>query len=114
MHLLMNSFLLNNIGPEVERLFGSGQFLATYVVGGMAINLMSAWYTPNPLLGASGALFGLTDAYYVFLSQNERLFGRSGQNQMGRVSSTLGMNVSFSLASPLIDKCETRIWCRRE
>ena len=29
-HLMLNSFSLSNIGPEVERLFGSGRFLATY------------------------------------------------------------------------------------
>jgi len=102
-HLLMNSFSLNNIGPEVERMFGSGRFVATYIAGGVAGNLMSAWYLPNPSLGASGAVFGLMGAYYAFLSQNERLFGRSGQNQMGRITSTLGMNILFGLASPMID-----------
>ncbi len=102
-HLMMNSFSLQNIGPEVERLFGGGRFLATYVAAGVAGNIASAYYTPNPSLGASGAVFGLMGAYYAFLSRNADFFGRSGEAMMGRVSSTLFMNVIFGLASPAID-----------
>lgn len=102
-HLMLNSFSLSNIGPEVERLFGTGRFMATYLAGGIAGNLASAYYTPNPSLGASGAVFGVMGAYYAFLSRNENLFGRSGQAIMGRIGSTLGMNVLFGMASPSID-----------
>ncbi len=102
-HLMLNTFSLQNIGPEVERLFGGGRFLSTYLAAGVAGNLVSAYYSPNPSLGASGAVFGLMGAYYAFLSQNERLLGRSGQNAMSRVSGTLAMNVLFGLSSPRID-----------
>uniref|UniRef100_A0A7S3PU80 Peptidase S54 rhomboid domain-containing protein n=1 Tax=Chaetoceros debilis TaxID=122233 RepID=A0A7S3PU80_9STRA len=103
LHLMMNSFSLQNIGPEVERNFGSGRFLATYVAAGIAGNMASAYYTPNPSLGASGAVFGIMGAYYAFLSNNSQFFGRSGEQMMGRVSSTLMMNVIFGLVSPSID-----------
>jgi membrane associated rhomboid family serine protease len=102
-HIMLNTFSLRNIGPEVERLFGGGRFLTTYLAAGVAGNLMSAYYSPNPSIGASGAVFGLMGAYYAFLSQNERLLGRSGQDAMSRVSGTLAMNVLFGLASPGID-----------
>lgn len=102
-HLLLNSYSTQNIGPEVERLFGGGRFLATYIIGGVVGNLFSAYNTPNPSLGASGAVFGLMGAYYIFLNQNDTLFGRSGQAIMGRVSQTLAMNVLFGMASPSID-----------
>ena len=102
-HLLMNTFSLQNIGPEVERLFGGGRYLSTYLLAGVAGNVMSAYNSPNPSIGASGAVFGLMGAYYAFLSQNERLLGRSGQDAMGRVSGTLFLNVLFGLASPAID-----------
>jgi hypothetical protein len=42
-------------------------------------------------------------AYYAFLSRNEKMFGRSGEAAMGRVGSTLGMNVLFGMAMPSID-----------
>ena len=70
-HLAMNTYSLQNIGPEMEGLFGGGRFLATYMVGGAVGNYMSARNTPNPSLGASGAVFGLMGAYYTFLSRNE-------------------------------------------
>mmetsp|Transcript_14209 Transcript_14209/g.20300 ORF Transcript_14209/g.20300 Transcript_14209/m.20300 type:complete len:404 (-) Transcript_14209:13-1224(-) len=103
MHLLMNTYSLRNIGPEVEGLFGKGRFLATYIAGGVFGNILSAYNSPNPSLGASGAVFGLMGAYYTFLSRNESLFGRSGQLQMESVTGTLAMNVIFGLMSPGID-----------
>jgi membrane associated rhomboid family serine protease len=102
-HLMLNSFSMNNIGPEMERSFGSGRFLATYIIGGIAGNMASAYYTPNPSLGASGAVFGLMGAYYTFLSRNEDIFGRSGQAMMGRIGSTIGMNIIFGMMMPQID-----------
>lgn len=102
-HLMLNSFSMNNVGPEMERNFGSGRFLMTYVIGGIAGNIASAYYTPNPSLGASGAVFGLMGAYYTFLSRNEDIFGRSGQAMMGRIGSTIGMNVIFGMMMPSID-----------
>ncbi len=35
-HLMLNTFSLQNIGPEVERLFGGGRFLSTYLAAGIA------------------------------------------------------------------------------
>ena len=79
---MMNTFSLQNIGHEVEWLFSEGQFVCTYLASGVAGNLMSEYYSPNPSLGASGAVFGLIGTYYAFLSQNECLLGRSGQDAM--------------------------------
>ena len=69
-HLLMNTYSLQNIGPEVERMFGPRRFLATYLISGITGNILSSLYTPNPSLGASGAIFGLVGAYYAFLQHN--------------------------------------------
>lgn len=99
----MNTYSLQNIGPEVEKLFGPGRFVATYLVAGVAGNILSAMNTPNPSLGASGAIFGLLGAYYTFLNRNGQLFGRSASIQMDNVGRTLFMNIIFGLASPGID-----------
>lgn len=58
-HLFTNLYSLNNVGPDVEKLFGPGRFLATYLVSGITGNLFSALQSPNPSLGASGAVFGI-------------------------------------------------------
>lgn len=73
-HLAMNSYSLNNIGPHVESLFGSKRFLATYIASGITGNLLSAVMSPNPSVGASGAIFGCIGAYYVFLKRNQVRF----------------------------------------
>eukprot|EP00560_Eucampia_antarctica_P010147 CAMPEP_0197829076 /NCGR_PEP_ID=MMETSP1437-20131217/5541_1 /TAXON_ID=49252 ORGANISM="Eucampia antarctica, Strain CCMP1452" /NCGR_SAMPLE_ID=MMETSP1437 /ASSEMBLY_ACC=CAM_ASM_001096 /LENGTH=362 /DNA_ID=CAMNT_0043430557 /DNA_START=44 /DNA_END=1129 /DNA_ORIENTATION=+ len=102
-HLIMNTYSLQNIGPEVERMFGPGRFMAAYLVSGVAGNVFSSIYTPNPSLGASGAIFGLVGAYYIFLHRNGKLFGRSGRMQMDSVTRTMLLNVAFGFASPNID-----------
>jgi membrane associated rhomboid family serine protease len=102
-HLVMNTYSLQNIGPEVERMFGPGRFLATYLASGVAGNLLSSYLTPNPALGASGAIFGLVGAYYIFLHRNGRLFGRSGRMQMDGVTRTMILNIGFGFAGSNID-----------
>ena len=78
-HLCVNMFSLKNIGPDVESLFGPGRFLCTYLGAGIAGNIMSAIRSPNPALGASGAVFGIIGAQYVFLNRNDWLLGRQGK-----------------------------------
>lgn len=70
-HLLTNTFSLGAVGPDVERYFGNGRFIATYLAAGVAGNLASAVKSPNPALGASGAVFGVVGAYLVFLHRNK-------------------------------------------
>ena len=69
-HLLTNIYSLQAVGNDVERYFGPGRYLLTYLVSGVVANYVSAIKTPNPSLGASGAVFGIVGAYYVFLNRN--------------------------------------------
>ena len=102
-HLFTNMYSLNAVGREVENLFGKGRFVATYLAAGVAGNLASAIQSPNPSLGASGAVFGIFGAYYVFLNRNEWLLGSAGQQMSGRLTQTLGMNVLLGFVNPMID-----------
>jgi membrane associated rhomboid family serine protease len=102
-HLLMNTFSLQQVGPEVERYFGPGRFLAVYAASGIAGNYMSAIMSPNPSLGASGAIFGIVGAYFTFLVQNEDLFGWQGEFLQQNLARTIGMNLIFGAVSPSID-----------
>lgn len=79
-HLFTNMFSLQQVGNDVERIFGPGRFLATYAVSGIAGNLVSTFKSPNPSLGASGAVFGTVGAYFVFLTRNDWLLGSAGEN----------------------------------
>ena len=61
-HLLVNMWGLYLFGSLTAPLIGAVSFLEIYFVGGIAGNLfwmLFNWNTPFPLLGASGAVFGI-------------------------------------------------------
>jgi len=54
-------------------------------------------------LGASGAVFGIVGAYYVFLNRHDWLLGRAGEGMEARIIQTLGMNILIGFLNPMID-----------
>ncbi len=72
LHLVLNSYALWNIGPMVERLYGSARYLLLYLLTGVGGNLASwlsgVWRQDNITVGAgaSGAIFGLFGVLAVF------------------------------------------------
>jgi rhomboid protease GluP len=60
LHIGLNLWVLIDIGPEVESLFGSAKFMVMYLVTGVLGFLISFWWQPFGIsIGASGALMGL-------------------------------------------------------
>ena len=102
-HLGTNMYSLSNVGPDVEKIFGKGRYIYTYLLAGIAGNIFSAYRSPNPALGASGAVFGVIGAYAVFLSRNEWLLGSMGESMSNRLVQTMGMNVALGFVNPRID-----------
>jgi membrane associated rhomboid family serine protease len=101
-HLFMNMASLRNIGPMTEQIFGPGRFLVTYLVSGMAGNLLSSLQTPNPALGASGAVFGVLGALYVFLNRNDWLMGEQGEAYTSAITQSLILNVAIGFMNPMV------------
>lgn len=75
MHLVFNMFGLYIFGMEFERTFGRDRFLTFYAIcglmGGLAYLVLSAVssnpaYRAMPLVGASGAVYGLLIAAIIF------------------------------------------------
>lgn len=102
-HLFTNMYSLNNVGPTTEQLFGSGRFLISYFVAGATGNFLSAVKSPNPALGASGAVFGVMASFYVFLSRHEWLLGRSGKSYSDAITQTLLINLALGAMNPMVD-----------
>jgi membrane associated rhomboid family serine protease len=104
LHLSTNMISLQRVGNDVEKLFGPGRYLATYIMAGICGNLLSAWRSPNPSLGASGAVFGVVGAYFVFLNRNEWLLGETGEAITNSIGQTMITNVFLGLVMPQIDQ----------
>ena len=58
LHIAMNTWVLMDIGPQVEEVYGSARYLFLYIASGIAGFLASA-ITGHFSVGASGALMGL-------------------------------------------------------
>ena len=71
-HLFFNMLTLYLFGIQLEHRMGSSEFLLFYFVAGIGAGLVTLvvnWYTGQglvPVLGASGAIFGLLLAFAAF------------------------------------------------
>jgi rhomboid protease GluP len=64
LHIVFNMWVLMDIGPMLEELYGSARYLFFYVVTGVCGYVLSSFYMAmrgamSPSIGASGALLGL-------------------------------------------------------
>jgi rhomboid protease GluP len=59
LHLLMNSWSLFILVREVEQFYGTNRLIVAYVVSTFTGFLLACKLSPNPILGASCAAFGL-------------------------------------------------------
>ncbi|MFN0161079.1 MAG: rhomboid family intramembrane serine protease [Burkholderiales bacterium] len=67
-HLAVNMLLLADVGRLCERLFGWRRFLLLYLLSGLAGSAASVWWIPQVnSVGASGALFGVLGAVFVYM-----------------------------------------------
>jgi membrane associated rhomboid family serine protease len=67
MHILFNMIALYFFGPAVEARLGSRRFVALYFTSGIMAALVSVPFTPMvPIVGASGAVFGVMLAFARF------------------------------------------------
>jgi len=65
-HVLINMFVLWMFGSELERIWGKGHFLKFYFVTGVGSGLVTMIFGLNsmtPIVGASGAVYGVLLAY---------------------------------------------------
>jgi rhomboid protease GluP len=84
LHLVFNMYLLYAVGSQVERLFGHVRFALIYILGGLAGSVLSVVLSPdnNYSLGASGAVFAILAAQFVYLYQHRKLLGARARAQM--------------------------------
>jgi rhomboid protease GluP len=66
LHILMNSWVLFDLGAQVEELFGSSRMLVIYFLATVGGFYASAVWSPAVSVGASAGLFGMVGAMIAF------------------------------------------------
>jgi membrane associated rhomboid family serine protease len=94
-HLGLNMLFLWWIGAPVEQALGRARYALVYLVGGLA-GSTGALLLTNPeavTVGASGALFGILGAAFVFERQRNFVLG-------GSALTIIVLNLAFTFAVP--------------
>jgi len=74
MHILFNMLVLWMFGTEIERMWGGKRFLRFYLLSGLSGALFSLLFDFNsyvPIIGASGAVFGVMAAYWRYFPERK-------------------------------------------
>lgn len=78
LHIAFNTWVMLDIGPAVEEIYGSHKFLVLYVVTGAAGFVLSYFWHPYAIsVGASGSLCGLIGAMIAYGHRNRTRLGDS-------------------------------------
>ena len=101
-HLLFNMYALYIIGKELERYYGHLEYSILYFLSGIGGTLFSYFLTPNPALGASGAIFGLIAADAIMMYKNKEILGPGAKSMLRRSVMIIVVNLIIGL-SPGID-----------
>lgn len=102
-HIGFNMYALLAFGTSLEQYFGRGRFIALYLLGAFAGNVMSFLFSDAYSLGASTAIFGLIGAEAVFLYQNRKLLAGRFRSAIGNVLFIIAVNLFLVGSLPGID-----------
>jgi rhomboid protease GluP len=75
LHILMNSWVLFDLGPQVNQAFGTPRFLAIYFVSTVTGFLASLYLSHANSIGASAGICGLIGAMIAFGTLERSAFG---------------------------------------
>src|SRR5881296_2153509 len=74
-HLLLNMLMLWMFGTEVERVWGTREFIKYYFICGIGAGLVTCLvFYASTTIGASGAIFGVMLAYGLLFPNRQILF----------------------------------------
>jgi membrane associated rhomboid family serine protease len=72
-HIFLNMLVLFQFGPPLETIMGARRFLTAYLLIGLGQTVLSAFLDPSPIpvVGASGALFGIMVLFAYYYPQTK-------------------------------------------
>jgi rhomboid protease GluP len=74
-HILMNSWVLFDLGAQVEELYGARRLVVFYFVATVCGFAASTWWSPVLSIGASAGVFGLIGAMIALGVRNQTALG---------------------------------------
>ncbi len=77
LHFIFNSFLLMQLGPVVEQIYGAQRFWLIYLACGLSGSAASQLPRPVNTVGASGAIMGLIGLLLVYGYRSGSVLGQS-------------------------------------
>lgn len=93
-HILLNSYAIWIFGRQLEPMVGKVRFLVLYLTSIIGGSVAVLWLSDpqTPVVGASGALFGLMGAYFIII----RTMGGNSSMIFGLIAINLGMGFFVS------------------
>jgi membrane associated rhomboid family serine protease len=102
-HLMFNMYALWVIGPIVEALYGPWRYLGIYALCAVAGSVASYATSPNPAVGASGAVFGLFGALLVADRVHKPALTRNARNLTAQIGVLIVVNLIIGFSVSGID-----------
>lgn len=98
LHLLLNMYALNSIGPLVEKIYGKIKYLIIYFISGIISSLLSFQFSEAISIGASGAIFGLLGTTLVFAVTRRKDIGKGFLRNIASVI-IINLFIGFSMSN---------------
>ena len=76
LHILMNGWVLMDLGAQIELVYGPARLIVFYVLTSIGGFLLSSWWSSAISIGASAALFGFIGAMIALGVANPSSVGR--------------------------------------
>ena len=94
MHIAFNMYVLYQIGPAIERIYGAPKFLMIYLASGWTCSLASLIWSGGNSVGASGAIFGLAGAFLAISLRRRSYFDTFGS----QILVFIGINIAIGFS----------------
>lgn len=82
LHIGFNMWVLMDVGPQIEELYGSARYLFIYFITGVGAYLVSGFFGGHLSIGASGSLLGLIGVMLAITTKREGEHIRALRNQL--------------------------------
>ena len=100
-HIIFNMMALKIIGVQVEQVYGRKKYAVIYLASAIGSSALSYILSPQSIsVGASGAVFGLLGAMFMFGYKNRKNIGKE---YMINIIQVIILNIAIGLTVPNID-----------